>query len=234
MRFWCYTKYMVTEKRDSLQYKGVIFDLDGTLVNSLEDLARSANEMLESFGFPSYDIESYRYRVGNGVRKLVERSLPKGEEGRIEEGFRRFTAIYERRSKDHTAPYDGIIPLLQALKERQILVAVCTNKLEEAAQEISCHLFGDYPFTVVLGDVPQRRRKPFPDGALLIARQWQLKEEEILFVGDSDVDMETATRAHMVAVGVTWGFRKEEELVRKGANYILHHPLELLDVLDEK
>ena len=215
-----------------MNYKGVIFDLDGTLVNSLTDLANSVNTVLTEYKLPTYDIESYKYRVGNGIRKLVERSLPEGKQDLLEPVLARFKEIYAKHNLDHTAPYDGIVDLLKALQQQNIKIGVCTNKHDEAAKEIIRIIFGDNIFDEIIGDKQGLKRKPDPSKVLMIAKHWQLKPEEIAYLGDSDVDMQTAQNANMFAVGVLWGFRDAEELQKNGADVLLENPLELLEKVD--
>lgn len=215
-----------------MNYKGVIFDLDGTLVNSLTDLANSVNTVLTEYKLPTYDIESYKYRVGNGIRKLVERSLPEGKQDLLEPALARFKEIYAKHNLDHTAPYDGIVDLLKALQQQNIKIGVCTNKHDEAAKEIIRIIFGDNIFDEIIGDKQGLKRKPDPGKVLMIAKHWGLKPEEIAYLGDSDVDMQTAQNANMFAVGVLWGFRDAEELQKNGADVLLENPLDLLEKVD--
>lgn len=215
-----------------MNYKGVIFDLDGTLVNSLTDLANSVNTVLTEYNLPTYDIESYKYRVGNGIRKLVERSLPEDKQDLLEPALARFKEIYAKHNLDHTAPYEGIVELLKSLQQQNIKIGVCTNKHDEAAKEIICIIFGENIFDEIIGDKQGLKRKPDPGKVLMIAKHWQLKPEEIAYLGDSDVDMQTAQNANMLAVGVLWGFRDAEELQKNGADILLKNPLELLTKVD--
>lgn len=217
-----------------MTYKAVIFDLDGTLVNSLEDLARSANAVLEHLGLPTHDIPSYAYRVGNGIRALMERSLPEGRVDLLEDALALFREEYAARQLVHTAPYKGIRELLDGLRERGIRLAVCTNKHEEAAMQIVERLFGSGLFEVVAGDLPGRERKPCPDTVLSIAARWGLLPEEIVYAGDSGVDMETAVRAGMLPAGVLWGFRGAEELRACGAAVLLQKLADLWSVWERE
>lgn len=210
-------------------YKAVIFDLDGTLVNSIDDLADSANAVLSEYGFPTYDVESYKYRVGNGIRKLMERALPQDKQNLLDEALARFKQIYAVHNLDKTAPYPGIKELLLALKAKHIPIAICTNKHDEAAKQIVKILFGDIEFDRIIGDKPGLKRKPDPGKVLAIAAEWHIKPSEIAYLGDSGVDMQTAVNAGMLPVGVLWGFRKEDELLADGAKALLKTPQELLN-----
>lgn len=215
-----------------MQYKAVIFDLDGTLINSLNDLADSVNKVLKLYNLPTYDIESYKYRVGNGIRKLMERSLPADKQNLLDEALEKFKAIYAEHNLDKTRPYDNIIDLLQKLQAQNIKLGVCTNKHDEAAKAIIKKLFGEKIFDQVIGDKPGLKRKPDPSKVLAIAQNWHIKPQEIAYLGDSGVDMQTAVNANMLAVGVLWGFRTAEELKENGADILINSPLELLTAVD--
>lgn len=222
---------MISMAKD-IQYKAVIFDLDGTLVNSLDDLADSVNKVLASYNLPVYDVESYKYRVGNGIRKLMERSLPADKQNLLDEALEKFKAIYAEHNLDKTRPYDGIIELLQKLQARSIKLGVCTNKHDEAAKDIIRILFGDKVFDQIIGDKKGLKRKPDPGKVLAIAKNWGIKPQEIVYLGDSGVDMQTAVNAGMLAVGVLWGFRTADELNANGADILISSPLELLTAVN--
>ena len=210
-------------------YQAVIFDLDGTLVNSLDDLADSVNKVLQSYNFPTHDIESYKYRVGNGIRKLMERSLPEDKKELLDEALEKFKIVYAKHNLDKTAPYPQINELLSKLKEKNIKLGICTNKHDEAAKDIVKILFGDDIFDEIIGDKAGLKRKPDPAKVLAMAKDWNLKAEQIAYLGDSGVDMQTAFNANMLAVGVLWGFRKKVELLENKADMLIENPLELLD-----
>ena len=218
-----------------MQYKAVIFDLDGTLVDSLADLSDSVNLMLESYGFPTHEMEQYRYFVGNGSKKLMERTLPrdKAESAEfIEEALVKYKAIYKDRLLEKTRPYNGVRELLAELKSRGIPLAVCTNKHNDAALTIVKILFAPGTFEEVLGDRPGFPKKPNPATPLEIASHLGVKPDEVAYLGDTSVDMETAVHAGFLPVGVLWGFRPEEELVKSGAKILLKAPLELLEKVE--
>lgn len=215
-----------------MQYKAVIFDLDGTLIDSLEDLADSVNIMLADYGFPTHAVEKYRYFVGNGSKKLMERTLPEEKAAFaefVEEALAKYKAIYKNHLLEKTRPYKGVRELLAALKERHIPLAVCTNKHNEAALAIVKILFEQDTFAIVLGDRPGHAKKPDPATPLEIAASLGVKPEEVAYLGDTAVDMETAVRAGFLPVGVLWGFRPEKELLESGARVLLETPLELLE-----
>lgn len=215
----------------SKAYEAVIFDLDGTLINSLDDLADSCNEMLSAFGFPIHEIEPYRYFVGNGVRKLVERALPKEkseDQEFVEKALAKFREIYNGRVLNKTRAYTGVRETLTKLQTKEIPVAVCTNKPTDAALTIINILFEPETFNMVIGDRKGYPKKPDPTNVLYIAEQWGIKPENIAYVGDSSVDMQVAVNAGMLPVGVMWGFRDKEELLEHGAQILLEKPTDLL------
>ena len=218
-----------------MQYKAVIFDLDGTLVDSLADLSDSVNLMLESYGFPTHEMEQYRYFVGNGSKKLMERTLPRDKAASaefVEEALVKYKAIYKDRLLEKTRPYNGVRELLAELKSRGIPLAVCTNKHNDAALTIVKILFASGTFEEVLGDRPGFPKKPNPATPLEIASHLGVKPDEVAYLGDTSVDMETAVHAGFLPVGVLWGFRPEEELVKSGAKVLLKAPLELLEKVE--
>ena len=210
--------------------QAAIFDLDGTLIDSLEDLADSANAMLAGYGFPSHDVDLYRLMVGNGSRKLIERCLP--EESRkdaafIDEALARYKQEYEVRLTAKTRPYAGILTMLARLRDMQVPMAVCTNKHQSAADAITAALFPAGTFREVIGDTEGMPRKPDPAKVLRLAENMGVKPEKVAYFGDTSVDMDTAKNAGAVALGVTWGFRSREELEQHGARFILDMPAEL-------
>lgn len=218
-----------------MQYKAVIFDLDGTLVDSLADLSDSVNLMLESYGFPTHEVEKYRYFVGNGSKKLMERTLPRDKAASaefVEEALAKYKAIYKERLLEKTRPYNGVRELLEELKSRGIPLGVCTNKHNDAALTIVKILFTPGTFEEVLGDRPGFPKKPNPATPLEIASHLGVKPDEVAYLGDTSVDMETAVHAGFLPVGVLWGFRPEEELVKSGAKVLLKAPLELLEKVE--
>lgn len=212
-----------------MQYKAVIFDLDGTLVNSLNDLADSVNTVLKGYGFPLHPLEKYRIMVGNGIKKLVERALPAtASTETVDEALAKFKEIYAVHQLDKTAPYAGITAMLNALKAKKIPLAVCTNKHDEAAKKIIAALFAKGTFQEIIGDLPGLKRKPDPHKVLMLAAHMSVKPEEVAYLGDSSVDMQTAVNAGMLPVGVLWGFRSKEELLENGAKILLERPADLL------
>lgn len=215
-----------------MQYEAAIFDLDGTLVNSLDDLADSANAVLHRHGFPVHDVEAYRYFVGNGSRKLIERILP-ADHAVDEEFVRDFLAEYKEQYAANllhkTKPYAGIMEMLEELRRRRIPMAVCTNKHQSAAEVIMEALFPRDMFCEIIGDQDGLPRKPDPRKVLHIMENMGVAGDRTLYFGDTSVDMDTACNAGTFAVGVLWGFRPPEELSEHGADILLKHPMELFE-----
>lgn len=209
--------------------KAVIFDLDGTLLNTIDDLGNSVNFTLKKLGYPTFTIEEYKYKVGNGMRSLIERSLPKGHQndGEIESALRIFTEHYKLHKADNTAPYKGIPELLKALKEKGIKTAVVTNKAHASAKPLIDEIFPDM-FTQVTGQKEGVPTKPDPTAVFNTMNALEVAPSECIFVGDSWVDMKTAKNCGAFALGVLWGFRKADELKENGADALIEKPEELL------
>ena len=217
----------------AMDVHAVIFDLDGTLLNTLEDISNSANGFLEIHGFPTHESDDYRAFIGNGVEKLIMRALPKeSRDGdTISVGVAQFRRIYRQNCNIHTKPYDGVPNMLDELVARGLKLAVLSNKPDEFTKQCVGNLLSDCAFDMVLGhhrDIPP---KPDPAGALHIGERIGVPPESILLVGDSGVDMETAVSAHMVPVGARWGFRSVEELRTGGAKVVVDHPREIVSLL---
>lgn len=219
-------------------FQGVIFDLDGTLLDSLTDIADCANEALEKMGFPIHPVADYRYFVGDGVRTLMERILPENarkDPQALAQTLQLYVDAYAVGWDRKTRPYPGIPELLDTLTARGVKKAVFSNKPAECTARCVEKLLASWTFEEVVGQkdgvIP---KKPDPAGGLWIMERWGAKPEEILYVGDTATDMETAQNAGFVSVGVTWGFRPEEELRDAGARFIIHLPMELAPLLDRQ
>jgi phosphoglycolate phosphatase len=214
-------------------FQAIIFDLDGTLLDTLADIGDSVNLMLAEYGFPGHTTDDYRRFIGNGIRMLVTRALP--IEGRSEElvaaCVRRAREIYWENWNRKTRPYDGITDLLDQLKTRGLPLAVLSNKPHDFTVRYVHAYFDRWDFKVVMGQNDHFPVKPDPASALDIARQMGLAPESFLFVGDSAVDMKTAEAASMHAVGVAWGFRGPKELRENGCQTLVSHPLEIIELL---
>ena len=203
-------------------YKTVLFDLDGTLLNTIDDLADSANRVCAAHGWPQYETAQYRYFVGNGIPKLVERFSP--ENARTPEQLAatraEFDKVYGAHMHDKTAPYPGMPALLARLKAAGVRMAVFSNKADEFARAVVARYFDADLFEVVRGALPDVPTKPAPGAAHELIRRAGVQPSEALYVGDSNVDVETAHNAGLPCCGVLWGFRTREELTEAGAEYL--------------
>ncbi len=208
----------------------VVFDLDGTLLDTLDDIASSANRVLAAHGFPARDREAYRGFVGDGSAVLMTRALPpdRRSEEDVRAAFQAFLEDYGRNWHNATRPYEGIVDLLRRLRARGIGLAVVTNKPHRFAGIMVAHYFGDFPFHPILGQVQGIPKKPHPGQALDAAAALGATPETCVFLGDSAVDMETARRAGMTPIGAAWGFRTRRELLEAGAAAVIDHPLDML------
>lgn len=209
-------------------YKAAIFDMDGTLTDTLEDLADSVNEMLEHYNLPRRTIDEVRMFVGNGARKLMERALETTDEKFVNDALEYYNSCYSRHLLNKTKPYSGIVELLTELQSKNIPVAICTNKQHFAAVELAKKIFPAINFAEVIGDA----KKPNPARALEITAKIGVTPEEVAYFGDTAVDMKTAVNAGFLPVGVTWGFRPESELQENGAKIIVHHADEIFNVIN--
>lgn len=210
-------------------YNTFIFDLDGTLLNTLDDLAASVNYALRTHGMPERTLDEVRSFVGNGVRLLMERAIPEGSANpRFEETFATFRAYYMEHSLDKTRPYDGIPEMIHALKQRGCRLAVVSNKFYAATQELIRHFFPE--ITVAIGEHEAEgiRKKPAPDTVFEALRQLGVGKEKAVYVGDSDVDLQTAHNSGLPCISVLWGFRNRDFLLAHGATTFISHPEELL------
>lgn len=207
--------------------QAVLFDLDGTLTNTLEDIAFAMNRALGLHGLPAHPVDAYRYMVGNGARVLAQRAV--GERQDLAEQVQRdYQAYYEKHNLLRTRPYEGIPALLSGLQGRGLKLCVFSNKPHADTCHVVAHFFPDVAFAVVRGQQEGVPVKPDPAGALLVARALGIPPEDFLYVGDTDVDMLCARKAGMHPVGAAWGFRGREELCQAGAEKILQSPVELL------
>lgn len=210
--------------------KYVIFDLDGTLLNTIADLGNACNHALQQAGFSTHPLSAYNYMVGNGVRKLLERAEPDAGPDTIDTLLKYFREYYDDHCMDMTKPYPGIPELLMDLRDRDIALAVTSNKYQAAVEKIIGHYFRDIRFACVLGEDGERPRKPDPSIVFEALNIHPTPKKEVLYVGDSAVDMETARRACLESCGVTWGFRPVSELQSAYADNIVSEPSEILDI----
>lgn len=214
--------------------KLIIFDLDGTLLDTIVDLGTSVNIALEKHGFPQHDMETYRFMVGNGITKLIEKALPEDQRdsATIEQVKHTFLTYYLPHSGDYTQPYPGIQELLAALKTKGIRLAVASNKMQVATENVVSHFFPSIHFDVVLGQREGIPMKPDPNILLSILQLTDCHADETIYVGDSGIDVLTAINANIPFVGVLWGFRPKEELASLGATSFVSSPNEIFSFIE--
>lgn len=213
-----------------MEVKAVIFDLDGTLLNTLTDLSASVNYTLERFGFPLRSEREVRSYLGNGIRALVEKSLPADKKDMTDECLKVFKDYYDIHKDDNTAPYDGIVDMLRSVKAAGLKTAIVSNKYDAAVQYLKDVTFsGLIDFAV--GEGNGIAAKPAPDGVWLALKKLNAVKEESVYVGDSEVDLMTAENSGLKCVAVTWGFRDREELILHGAKNVIDAPDRLASLL---
>lgn len=212
--------------------EAVVFDLDGTLADTLADIADSTNRVLAARGLPTHERSAYGLFVGEGVTRLVARVLPSDAQHLADEVATAFKEDYAEHLLDETRPYAGIPELVDALVARQLPLAVLSNKPDWATQEVVRTLFPSAPFAAVVGFREEVPRKPDPTAALAIAAQLRVPPQRCALVGDTATDMKTAVAAGMVPIGVLWGFRERPELVSAGARVLIETPSRMLDLFD--
>lgn len=217
-----------------MKYQLVIFDLDGTILDTLEDLKNSTNAALAAFQYPARTLEEVRQFVGNGIGLLIERAVPAGttrqQTDKVLEFFRQH---YKVHCKENTRPYEGIPELIQSLRQAGVLTAVVSNKADFAVQELCREYFPDC-FDFVVGEREGIRRKPYPDSVNEVIEKLGIDKTSAVYVGDSDVDVQTAENAGTAGIFVTWGFRSREFLQQNGAEYLAETPRQLWTMLQEQ
>ena len=214
--------------------KLVIFDLDGTLLDTIEDLGDSVNEVLSSRGYPEHSYDDYCLYIGDGMEKLIRRSIPddlRNDELLVKGVLEDYKEAYTRNWKKKSKPYDGIMECLDDLKTHQIASAVLSNKPHNFTELCVESLIGNEHFISILGQRDSVNKKPSPDGAIEICNDVNVDPSDVIFIGDTNVDILTGVAAGMTTMGVLWGFRKEEELRQAGADYIISHPNQILDII---
>ncbi len=210
-------------------YNTYIFDLDGTLLSTLGDLAASCNYALRTNSMPERTVDEVRRFVGNGVKKLMERAIPGGlDNDKFDKTYADFRQHYMQHNLDTTKPYDGVMEMLEELRKRGKKVAVVSNKFYAATQELCRHFFGDL-VPVAIGEREDIRKKPAPDTVLEAMRQLGVTAERAVYIGDSDVDIDTARNSGMPCISVLWGFRDKEFLLEHGATTLVSTPEEILE-----
>lgn len=210
--------------------KGIIFDLDGTLLNTLEDLTDSVNETLRTFNFPERSIMEVNSFIGNGIENLFKRALPEKipENFSYEEGLKLLKENYKKNSENKTRLFDGIEELISELKKRNIKLGIFSNKPDREVKTLAKKFFPVFNEKFCLGDEDGKHLKPNPLNLFKIIKEMNLSEEEILYVGDSEVDIETGKNANLKTISVTWGFKEKDFLIKKGGSFFIDSPMELL------
>ena len=214
-----------------MKYQAVLFDMDGTVLDTLDDLCDSINHSLAEFSLPQVSREHVRQCLGNGAAFLVSHSIPAGSSPELEaEVLAFYKPWYDAHCLIKTAPYEGILPMMQSLKEQGLRLAIISNKPDRAVQELSDAFFPGL-LELSVGESPSVRRKPAPDTVLTAASQIGLSVDQCVYVGDSEVDLQTARNAGMDCISVTWGFRDEAQLIEAGASVLVRTPEELESLL---
>ena len=217
-----------------MPYKAILFDLDGTLLDTLKDIGNAVNRVLAGKGFPTHELNAYRYFVGDGTAMLINRALP--EEKRNDDVIRacltEFFGDYGRNWNVKTKPYEGIPEMLDALNDRGLKMAILSNKPHELTKQCATELLSNWNFDVVIGQRNGAPPKPDPAGALEVAKRLNIPPADFLYIGDSGVDMKTAVASGMFPVGVLWGFRSMGELKDNGSLALVDRPSEILSLLD--
>lgn len=215
-----------------MKYKGVIFDLDGTLLDTIADISDAVNQTLIDYGYPIFNYEEYKLKLGSGFRYLIEQSVPKGSsEETIKKVLSGFAHYYTTNYLNKTIPYEGIDELLDELVSMGIKLGINSNKRNDFVNNLVEKYFSRIPFKGVFGERKEVPKKPDPYAAHEIAGLMGLKSEEILYIGDSNTDIMTAKNANMDSIGVLWGFRAYDELKETGAKFIVSNPKEIIKII---
>lgn len=213
-------------------YNTIIFDLDGTLLNTIEDLKDATNYALRKFNYPERTLEEITSFVGNGVAVLIHKALPENDKSKETEVLACFKEYYEIHSMDKTGPYEGIIDLLAELKNRNIKMAIVSNKFQEGVTIICEPLFGKY-ISVMIGEHEGVNKKPAPDMVYQAMKMLEADPQKTVYIGDSDVDIATAKNSHLDAIGVSWGFRGRKFLEDLNVKQIVDKPTEILNYIEK-
>ena len=215
-----------------MKYRAVIFDLDGTLLDTIDDIAGSMNSVLGGYGYPTHPVDRYKIMVGDGMEMLVRRSLPEGsDDATVQACVGEMEAAYSENWDVVTKPYPGVETMLRYLKGRGLRMAILSNKPHDFAELMVAKLLSGWEFDMVLGARDGVPKKPDPIAALEIAQSLSIDPSQFLYLGDTNTDMRTAVASGMLAVGVLWGFRDAEELLESGARVLLQKPEDITDVL---
>ena len=211
--------------------RAVLFDLDGTLTNTLEDIADAMNRSLRLHGLPEWPLDAYRYLVGDGAKKLAERAVRDRQELALSVQ-QEYQAYYQEHTRVKTQPYDGVPEMLRAMQDKGLKLAVFSNKPDADTKNVVAHFFPDIPWAAVRGQIEGVPVKPDPTGALAVAEALQIPPAEFLYLGDTATDMHCAVNAGMLPIGALWGFRTAEELQSSGARQLVQHPMDVLSCLE--
>ncbi|MDR2979529.1 MAG: HAD family hydrolase [Bacteroidales bacterium] len=216
--------------------KLVIFDMDGTILDTLQDLADCTNHLLRNHDYPEHPLDAYRYFVGNGIKTLIERAIPQTERTseKVETLYQEFLPYYELHKEDKTRTYPGILELFHDFRQRGVMVAIASNKVQSAMEPLVERYFPGIDFAAVLGYREGVPPKPHPAIVEEILKITGVEKSEVLYVGDTAVDMETAAGANVCKVGVLWGFRNRQELETAGADFMVKEPKEILVIMNEE
>lgn len=223
-------KYLVIKDDGGIKMKEFdtyIFDLDGTLLYTLDDLTASTNYAMRAFSLPEHTTEEVRMMVGNGIKKLIERAVPGGKDNKhYEDIYNTFIEYYLKHNADTTRPYDGIIDMLAILKQHGKKIAVVSNKYCKATEELCRYFFGDY-IKVAIGESDKIRKKPAPDTVNEALKLLEVERDNAVYIGDSEVDIQTARNSFIPCISVLWGFRDKDFLIRNGAQTLVETPNEI-------
>jgi phosphoglycolate phosphatase len=216
-----------------MKYKAVIFDLDGTLLDTISDISDSFNATLEKYKYPTFSEEEYKYFVGKGIDVLISRIIKrlKLNNSKFEQLKQGYIEEYALRHNTKTKLYFGIMELLQKLKEKQIIVSILSNKPHFQTIDVIAYYFKDYKFDLVYGKKPEFEIKPNPASAIDLISNLNVNAKEVLYIGDTNTDIQTAQNAGFDSVGVLWGFRKKQELIDAGADYIVKEPIDIYNII---
>lgn len=213
--------------------KAVIFDLDGTLLDTISDLSDSMNFGLEHYGFEKKELSHHKKSIGNGLRKYAKRCIP--AEYVSDEFLDEFVPVvanhYRKNSAIKTLPFEGICELLDFLKDSNIMINILSNKRDDFVKELALHYFGNYSFVCACGELPEIAKKPDPEAALLIAKKCNADVSKVLFIGDSIYDIKTGKNANMKTIAVTWGYQPEELLASEKPDFIAHKPEDIIEYI---
>ncbi len=217
---------------NSIKYDTIIFDLDGTLLNTLDDLMDSLNYALSKHHYPTHTIDEVRFFVGSGIKVMIERALPK-DITNFDEVYQTFVAHYEINKTNKTAPYEGAIETIKKLSEMGFKMAIVSNKYQKAVEEICMPLFGEY-IHIMIGEQPGIQKKPSKDMVMLAIEKLHSNIENAIYVGDSDIDVQTAKNSNIPCIGACWGFRGEKLLKEYGADFLAKDFSDIKDIVQTK